>query len=79
MNDLESIPPSPSPTTFQQPSSLLLTVKDVAQQLKCSPRTVYRLADGGLLPKPRKMGAMVRWSAIEIQDWIAKGCKPVRR
>ena len=28
-------------------------VRQVAALLRCSPRTVYRLADGGLMPRPR--------------------------
>ena len=56
----------------------LLDVRDVAKLLKCSTRTVYRLSDGGILPRPRKLGALVRWSEIEIQAWVDSGCKPVR-
>ncbi len=56
----------------------LLDVREVAALLRCSSRTVYRLSDGGILPRPRKLGALVRWSAAEIENWIADGCKPVR-
>lgn len=57
----------------------LLCVKEVAGLLKCSTRTVYRFADGGLLPRPKKLGALVRWNRAEIESWIEGGCQPVRR
>src|ERR1041385_976927 len=63
----------PDPTRAE-----LLTVNDVAELLSCSPRHVYRLADGGRLPRPRKLGALVRWSRAEVLDWIAGGWEPVR-
>jgi excisionase family DNA binding protein len=55
----------------------LLTVNDVAGLLSCSPRHVYRLADAGRMPRPRKLGALVRWSRAQVSEWIAGGCAPV--
>lgn len=57
----------------------LLDVQAVARMLGCSGRTIYRLADGGLMPRPRKISAMVRWSRSEIESWIAAGCPPSQR
>jgi excisionase family DNA binding protein len=56
----------------------LLDVRQVAALLNCSPRTCYRFADGGLMPQPHKLGALVRWSKAEIDAWIAAGCPRVR-
>lgn len=56
----------------------LLDVRQVAAQLRCSPRTCYRLVDGGLMPRPLKLGALVRWSKAQIDNWIADGCPRVR-
>ena len=56
----------------------LLGVNDVAKLLDCSPRHVYRLADGGRMPKPLKLGALVRWRRAEIDAWVEGGCRPVR-
>lgn len=56
----------------------LLDVQDVAALLNVSPRTVYRLSDSGGMPRPYKLGALVRWSRSAIEDWIAGGCKSVR-
>lgn len=57
----------------------LLTVRQVAALCGCSTRHCYRLSDGGLMPRPRKLGALVRWSRAEIESWIAGGCRPVGR
>jgi len=52
----------------------LIGVGKVAELLDCSQRTVYRLADCGRLPRPRKVGRLVRWSVGEIRDWVENGC-----
>jgi predicted DNA-binding transcriptional regulator AlpA len=46
--------------------------------LAWSERTVFRFADGGLMPGGYKIGALRRWDRDEIEAWIAGGCKPVR-
>lgn len=57
----------------------LLDVRAVAALLDCSTRHVYRLADAGRMPAPLKLGALIRWRADEIRDWIGNGRKPIRR
>jgi excisionase family DNA binding protein len=57
----------------------LLDVRAVAQLLTCSQRHVYRLADAGRLPAPRRLGSLVRWSRQELEDWVAGGCPAVRQ
>ena len=64
--------------TTREPS-LLVDVQDVAAMLQCSARHVYRLADGGQMPRPFKIGALCRWDRDAIQKWIVDGCKPVRK
>ena len=56
----------------------LLDVNAVAQFLSCSTRHVYRLADSGRMPRPQKLGALVRWDRSELEKWLADGC-PVCR
>lgn len=56
----------------------LLDVHAIAQLLSCSTRHVYRLADSGQMPRPRKLGALVRWDREELEKWLADGC-PVCR
>jgi excisionase family DNA binding protein len=57
----------------------LLNVQDVADQLKCSVRHVYRLSDAGRMPPPVRLGALVRWRRSELADWLAASCPAVRR
>jgi len=66
-----------SATTIEP--SVLLSVRQVAASLGCSPRTVNRLSDAGCMPRPRRLGPLVRWSRVEIETWIADGCLPVQR
>ncbi len=59
----------------------LIDVDCVAEICGCSPRTVYRLCDAGKMPRPIKLGALVRWKATgpgSIQEWIDSGCPAVR-
>ena len=52
----------------------LLDVQQVAALLKCSARHVYRLSDAGKMPRPVKLGHLVRWNRQAVEDWIADGC-----
>lgn len=56
----------------------LLDVASVATLLGCSERHVYRLADCGKMPRPIKLGALVRWPRKTLMDWIEGGCQAVR-
>ena len=55
-------------------SAALLDVEQGARLPRCSARHVYRLADAGQIPKPVKLGALVRWPQRAIESWIADGC-----
>jgi excisionase family DNA binding protein len=61
-----------------QAPAALLDVRAVACMLGCSARHVYRLADAGRMPAPLKLGALVRWRRLDLDNWLASGCKPVR-
>jgi excisionase family DNA binding protein len=56
----------------------LLDVRAVAGVLGCSARHVYRLADAGRMPRPLKLGQLVRWRRGELLGWIADGCPAIR-
>jgi excisionase family DNA binding protein len=56
----------------------LLDVKSLATKLDCSTRHIYRLADAGRMPRPLKLGALVRWRAGDIHEWLDAGCPSVR-
>jgi len=67
-----TIPPAAS-------ASKLLDVRAVAEMLGCSTRHVYRLADGGRMPAPVRLGTLVRWSRASIEGWVEAGCPSCRR
>ena len=69
-------------TTTQKESvespTKLLDVHAVAELLNCSTRHVYRLSDACQMPAPVKLGALVRWPIVAIEDWISAGCPSCR-
>lgn len=71
--DGRTVEPEPRPVV----SAELLDVKDVAALLgRCSPRHVRRLADSGRMPRPLRVGTLIRWRRADLDDWIAAGCPP---
>ncbi len=60
-------------------SMSLLDVGMLAERLQVSPRTIWRLRDGGKIPLPVKIAGCVRWRESDITAWIAAGCPDVRR
>lgn len=59
-------------------SAAMLDVRAVAAMLDCSTRHVRRLADGGRMPPPIKLGCLIRWRRADIDAWLAAGCRPIR-
>ena len=55
-------------------TSALADVRQIAALLKCSARHVYRLSDAGKMPRPVKLGYLVRWNRRAVEAWIADGC-----
>ncbi len=51
------------------PSTQIMTVRDVARHLKVNEKTVYRLAQRGRLPGFKVAGAW-RFKRSDIEDWI---------
>jgi excisionase family DNA binding protein len=62
--------------TSVKPAALpaLIDVRVVAELLNCSERHVCRLADAGRIPRPVKLGALVRWNRCQVEKWLAEGC-----
>ena len=61
----------------QQPPAelgLLLDKKEVAKLLNVSARHVSSLQVTGRMPKPVRMGRVVRWRCDEIKAWVEAGC-----
>jgi excisionase family DNA binding protein len=57
----------------------LLTIKQLAERLQLSTRTIYRLAQEGTLPKPVKIGRANRWRREVLDDWLAEDCPRVAK
>ena len=73
--DGRTVGPEPQPAVNAE----LLDVRAVAALLGgCSTRHVYRLADAGQMPRPIRLGTLVRWSRAELMTWLDSGCQPVR-
>jgi excisionase family DNA binding protein len=62
----------------EEVSPAVLNVKQVASVLNVSVRHVYRMADGGLMPKPLKLGGLNRWHRRAIDEWLAGGARAIR-
>jgi excisionase family DNA binding protein len=58
---------------------LLLSADQVATVLSCSVRHVRRLIDSGHMPRPIKLGALLRWRKIDIERWVEGGCPQPRK
>lgn len=54
----------------------LVDVGHVAKLLGCSERHVFRLSDAGKMPRPVRLGALVRWRRAELEAWVDDGCPP---
>lgn len=56
----------------------MMSVDDVATEIGCCSRSVRRWADSGRMPRPVKLGSLIRWQRSVIEDWIESGCPNVR-
>jgi prophage regulatory protein len=52
----------------------LITVRQLAEMLATSVRSVWRYRSAGKLPKPLRLGGSVRWSLKEIEAFVEAGC-----
>jgi predicted DNA-binding transcriptional regulator AlpA len=57
----------------------LLDVGTVAAVCDCSPRHIYRLSDSDRMPRPIRLGSLVRWRKDDIKAWIDAGCPSTRK
>lgn len=51
----------------------LLSAREVAEALGCGQSTVWRWAKNGVLPPPKKIGALSRWPVEEIRRIANEG------
>ena len=57
----------------------LIGIDVLAKRLDCSSRHIRRLVDSGRIPRPIKLGALLRWIRADIDQWIAAGCPACRK
>ena len=60
-------------TTTESLLPRLLTTAEVAALLRCSRVHVIRLARDGGLPRPLRIGAILRWREDVILEWLESG------
>ncbi len=61
-------------TSAAPESPALLDSQQVARLLNVSSRHVIRLVQRDELPRPMRLGRLVRWPRQALLDWIAAGC-----
>jgi predicted DNA-binding transcriptional regulator AlpA len=66
-------------------AALLADVQTVARLCSFSPRHAFRMAAQGRMPKPAKIGSLVRWRlrtgdpSTGLLDWLDAGCPNCRQ
>lgn len=70
--------PRPHQHHITSERALMLAASDVAALLNCSTKSVYRLNDRGAIPRPVRIGGMLRWHRGQLEQWLADGCPPRR-
>ena len=58
--------------TASEATRLALSVREVADALGVSVRSVWRLSATDELPRPFRIGRSVRWRAASIDSWLAR-------
>ena len=53
---------------------VMITARQLAVLLQVSTRQVWRMLSAGRVPKPIRVGGIVRWRMAEVENWIAEGC-----
>ena len=56
----------------QQEPPPTLDVHEMASLLGCTERTIWRHEGKGLIPEARRIGGVVRWDRVEVDDWLEK-------
>ncbi|HBG25956.1 MAG: hypothetical protein A2Y10_19270 [Planctomycetes bacterium GWF2_41_51] len=66
-------------TINQEAIAELIDIASIAQRLKCSTRHVRRLIEARRIPRPIKLGALLRWIKADIDQWFIQGCPNCRK
>lgn len=67
---------SPSVDRLREAGTLFLSVPQMADFLGLSKKTVIHLSYTDRMPQPVHMGLgqSLRWSVLELADWVEAGC-----
>lgn len=65
------------PTTSTTREPLLITAAELADMMRISLRSLWRMRNSGHLPQPIRLGGVVRWRTNEVEAWINQGCPSV--
>lgn len=57
----------------------LIGVESFAQLMDVSPRTIRRRLTENKVPKPIRLGRLVKWLRKEVEEWIAAKCPDLTR
>ena len=60
-----------------QSPPMMLTYRDIAEQLQVSEKTVLRMVDRGEIFPPRKLGRSRRFRRTDFLRWLDQGCPAV--
>lgn len=52
------------------PPESLLTVQDMAALLQCDARSIHRWWRAGDIPKPLRIGGVLRWYGESVRQWL---------
>lgn len=59
---------------FEDSVQVFITAKQFAVMLQVSKRTLCRLRSTGKIPRPMRLGGIVRWKLDDIVQWMTAGC-----
>ena len=60
-----------NPSPMHAPSSVMMTLEEVAGYLRLHTSTIYRLVRAGIIPGV-KIGGQWRFSQKRVDEWLAK-------
>ena len=63
-----------APVGSSEGHRLMVDAKQFGRMIGVSERTIRRYDSEGIVPRPVKLGAAIRWRLEEVQDWISVGC-----
>lgn len=49
----------------------MITERELAELLRCDPRTIRRLESTGAIPPSLRIGGSKRWLATDVRTWVA--------